>query len=54
MPEEYTDAAHFLRALKHATDNGLEHEFVLDVFHSIRRGEPVSEAIWYANCEWDL
>lgn len=52
--EQINDAKAFENAYAYAKENGLETEFFVFFMDDIRRGESVTEAIWYAYCEWDL
>lgn len=51
---EIEDAKIFLDALKSAKEYGMEIEFFAFFLADIKRGASVADAIWYANCEWDL
>lgn len=44
----------FFSALKWAKVNGLEYEFMEFFLREYGIGKSVPNAIWYANCEWDL
>ena len=48
------EATRFLDALEHAGKMGLQHEFVKFFFDDYRIKGDLDQAIWYANCEWDL
>jgi hypothetical protein len=51
---EINDAKLFIDALAWAKQHGLEIEFFNFFLADIKRGASVEDAIWYANCEWDL
>lgn len=51
---EINDAKLFIDALAWAKQHGLEIEFFTFFLADIKRGASVEDAIWYANCEWDL
>ena len=44
----------FLKGIKNAEANGMQQEFVDAVLFDLERGESMRDAIWFANCEWDL
>lgn len=52
--EQINDAKAFENAYANAKECGMETEFFVYFMDDIRRGESVTEAIWYAYCEWDL
>lgn len=52
--KDWEEAVGFLRGLRGAEESGLETEYVAYVIKALRRGETMAEAIWYAQCEWDL
>lgn len=50
----YEMADTFLMALKDASEYNMEQPFVAFVLEALFRGESLADAIWYAQCEWDL
>lgn len=51
---ERADAKAFLNGLEGAKESGMESEYVIDVIRAIKKGETMTDAIFYAYCEWDL
>lgn len=49
-----SDAKAFLRGLEGAAESGMQIEYVDFVVKDLRRGATMEEAIWFAQCEWDL
>ncbi len=48
------DLRGFADCVKWAREQGMEVEFVDAAIYALERGESLTEAIWFANCEWDL
>lgn len=48
------EVEHLLRSLQWAKDNGLELEYLVSFLEDFRSTGSVMEAVWFAECEWDL
>lgn len=44
----------FLLGIKNAERAGMQREYVDAVLHDLTHGTSMRNAIWFANCEWDL
>lgn len=45
---------HFMVAFDNAKANGLQYEFMEFFLQDYQRNHSIDEAVWYAECEWDL
>lgn len=52
--DEVNEAKAFIDAFIWSRECGLDVEFVQFFLDEFKRSGNVYEAIWYANCEWDL
>lgn len=50
----HQELLNFLMGVKNAEENGMQLEFLDAVISQLEGNELMSQAIWFANCEWDL
>ena len=48
------EAKTLFEAIKWGKQHGLETEFLMCFLEEFKQGVSVDDAIWSANCEWDL
>lgn len=58
MDQEYEkmrgELSALIAAIDNARANGLEYEFLEFFLRDYKTSGSIPEAIWYADCEWDL